>query len=109
LLALTSCYVPFAIIFNPELVLMPWLLSKTPLPFPYLDYCHAIITTGLGVVALGALIVGYFGDRAKVSERIFLLFILFKKIRPSSLYQWKIKEHNHHQKNLVIQAEFSEL
>ncbi len=34
LLALTSCYVPFAIIFNPELVLMPWILSKTPMPFP---------------------------------------------------------------------------
>jgi TRAP-type uncharacterized transport system fused permease subunit len=77
LLALTSCYVPFAIIFNPELVLMPWLLSKTPLPFPYLDYCHAVITTGLGVIALGALIVGYFGDHAKAWERVFLLFILW--------------------------------
>lgn len=77
LLALTSCYVPFAIIFNPELVLMPWILSKTPLPFPYIDYIHALITTFLGVVALGALIVGYFGDRATVPERIFLLFILW--------------------------------
>jgi TRAP-type uncharacterized transport system fused permease subunit len=77
LLALTSCYVPFAIIFNPELVLMPWILSKTPMAFPYLDYFHAVTTTFLGVVALGALIVGYFGDRASVPERFFLLFILW--------------------------------
>jgi TRAP-type uncharacterized transport system fused permease subunit len=77
LLALTSCYVPFAIIFNPELVLMPWILSKTAMAFPYIDYVHAAITTFLGVVALGALIVGYFGDRARVAERFFLLFILW--------------------------------
>jgi TRAP-type uncharacterized transport system fused permease subunit len=56
---------------------MPWMLSKTPMPFPYLDYIHAVITTGLGVIALGALIVGYFGDRASVPERFFLLFLLW--------------------------------
>jgi TRAP-type uncharacterized transport system fused permease subunit len=77
LLALTSCYVPFAIIFNPELVLMPWILSKTPMPFPYIDYTHALITTFLGVIALGAIIVGYFGDHAKFWERAFLLFVLW--------------------------------
>ena len=77
LLALTSCYVPFAIIFNPELVLMPWILSKTPMAFPFVEYVHALITTFLGVVALGALIVGYFCDRASVPERLFLLFILW--------------------------------
>jgi TRAP-type uncharacterized transport system fused permease subunit len=76
-LALTSCYVPFAIIYNPELVLMPWMLSKTPMPFPLVDYIHAVLTTGLGVVALGALIVGYFGDRATTAERFFLLFLLW--------------------------------
>jgi TRAP-type uncharacterized transport system fused permease subunit len=73
LLALTACYVPFAIIFNPELVLMPWILSKTPMAFPYLDFFHAVCTTFLGVVALGALIVGYFGDRSTIVERIVLL------------------------------------
>jgi TRAP-type uncharacterized transport system fused permease subunit len=77
LLATTSLYVPFAIIFNPELVLMPWILSKTPMPFPYLDYFHAVVTTFLGVVALGVIIVGYFGDRATVPERVFLLFVLW--------------------------------
>ena len=77
LLALTSCYVPFAIIFNPELVLMPWILSKTPMPFPYIHYIHATITTALGVIALGAIIVGYFGDHAKIWERVFLLFVLW--------------------------------
>jgi len=77
LLALSSCYVPFAIIFNPELVLMPWMLSKTPMPFPYLDYFHAAITTALGVIALAAIIVGYFGDHATVPERLLLLFVLW--------------------------------
>jgi len=77
LLALSSCYVPFAVIFNPELVLMPWMLSKTPMPFPYLDYLHAAITTALGVIALAAIIVGYFGDHATVPERISLLFVLW--------------------------------
>jgi TRAP-type uncharacterized transport system fused permease subunit len=73
LLALTACYVPFAIIFNPELVLMPWILSKTPMAFPYFDFIHAVSTTFLGVVALGALIVGYFGDRSTIFERIIML------------------------------------
>jgi TRAP-type uncharacterized transport system fused permease subunit len=77
LLALTACYVPFAIIFNPELVLMPWILSKTPMAFPFLDYFHALFTTFLGVVVLGALIVGYFGDRATIYERIFMLVLLW--------------------------------
>jgi TRAP-type uncharacterized transport system fused permease subunit len=77
LLALTACYVPFAIIFNPELILMPWILSKTPMAFPFIDYFHSLTTTFMGVVALGAIIVGYFGDRANVPERFFLLFILW--------------------------------
>ena len=58
LLALTACYVPFAIIFNPELVLMPWILVQNPHGLPLPRFIHAVSTTFLGVVALGALIVG---------------------------------------------------
>ena len=73
-LAWAGMYVPFAFVFSPVLIFMPWILAKNPGPFPLFEFLLVFATVILGIIALGALIIGYFGDRATVPER-FLLFI----------------------------------
>jgi len=73
-LAWAGMYVPFAFVFSPILIFMPWILTKNPGPFPLFEFLFVSATVILGIIALGALIIGYFGDRANVPER-FLLFL----------------------------------
>lgn len=73
-LAWSGMYVPFAFVFSPVLIFLPWILEKNPGPFPLFDFLFVFATVIFGIIALGALIIGYFGDRATVPER-FLLFI----------------------------------
>ena len=76
-LAWAEMYVPFAFIFSPILILMPWILEKSRGPFPWLDFLFVFATVLLGVVALGAILIGYFGDRVTPLERIGLVISLF--------------------------------
>jgi TRAP-type uncharacterized transport system fused permease subunit len=76
-LAWAEMYVPFAFIFSPILILMPWILEKSRGPFPWLDFLFVFATVLLGVVALGAILIGYFGDRVTPLERTGLVISLF--------------------------------
>jgi TRAP-type uncharacterized transport system fused permease subunit len=60
-LAWAEMYVPFAFIFSPILILMPWILEKSRGPFPWLDFLFVFATVLLGVMALGAILIGFFG------------------------------------------------
>jgi len=71
-LGLAEVYVPFAFAFSPILVLLPWILEKQRGPFPWIDFIFVFATVILGIVALGAVLIGYFGDRLRAGERILL-------------------------------------
>ena len=75
-LGLAEVYVPFAFAFSPILVLLPWILEKQRGPFPWIDFLFVFATVILGIVALGAVLIGYFGDRLRAGERILLGFAL---------------------------------
>ena len=75
-LAWAEMYVPFAFMFSPILILMPWILEKTQVPFPWMDFLFVFATVLLGVIALGAILIGYFGDRVTSLERIGLVISL---------------------------------
>ncbi|HET6444329.1 MAG TPA: TRAP transporter large permease subunit, partial [candidate division Zixibacteria bacterium] len=72
-LSLGEVYVPFAFIFSPILVLMPWILQESRGPFPWLEFVGILTTVILGIVALGGVVIGYFGDRTTPPERFGLL------------------------------------
>jgi TRAP-type uncharacterized transport system fused permease subunit len=76
-LAWAEMYVPFAFVFSPILILMPWILEKSRGPFPWVDFLFVFATVLLGVIALGAILIGYFGDRVTPLERIGLVISLF--------------------------------
>ncbi len=59
-LSLAKTFVPFAFVYAPIVLLMPWLLSPD-VPFDFLGFGQAAITLLLGVMALGATVVGYLG------------------------------------------------
>jgi len=52
--------VPFAFIYAPVVLLMPWLLDQT-VEFDWLWFVQCAVTLVLGVSALGATVVGYIG------------------------------------------------
>ncbi|NPV04693.1 MAG: TRAP transporter fused permease subunit [Syntrophaceae bacterium] len=52
--------VPFAFIYAPAVLLMPWLLDQT-VEFDWLWFVQCAVTLVLGVSALGATVVGYIG------------------------------------------------
>jgi TRAP-type uncharacterized transport system fused permease subunit len=76
-LAWSGMYVPFAFVFSPVLVFMPWILQKTPGPFPYMDFVFVLATVLLGIIALGAIIIGFFG-RARLNgyQRVIMVVAL---------------------------------
>lgn len=76
-LSWTTMYVPFAFIFSPILILMPWILQKPRGPFPVLDFLFVFTTVILGIIALGAIIIGYLGDQLNKLERTLLVAALF--------------------------------
>lgn len=76
-LAWSGMYVPFAFMFSPVLVFMPYILQKTRGPFPYMEFIFVLATVMLGIIALGAIIIGYFGrDRLKLPQRLLLVVAL---------------------------------
>ncbi|MDO8957989.1 MAG: TRAP transporter fused permease subunit [Deltaproteobacteria bacterium] len=76
-LAWSGMYVPFAFVFSPVLVFMPYILQKTRGPFPYMEFIFVLATVILGIIALGAIIIGYFGrDRLKLPQRLLLVVAL---------------------------------
>ncbi|MBW2306902.1 MAG: TRAP transporter fused permease subunit [Deltaproteobacteria bacterium] len=75
-LSLAEVYVPFAFVFTPALVFMPWILENPRPPFPWLEFIGVLVTVILGIMALGAIVIGYFGDRVTVYERLILVPVL---------------------------------
>jgi TRAP transporter 4TM/12TM fusion protein len=76
-LAWAGMYVPFAFVFSPVLVFMPYILQKTKIPFPYMEFVFVLATVILGIIALGAIIIGYFGEaRLKTIPRLILAVAL---------------------------------
>jgi TRAP-type uncharacterized transport system fused permease subunit len=68
-LSLAKVYVPFAFVYSPIILWLPRLLD----PSAHFDYVHFIIIFAalvMGVIALGATIIGYLKDRSTVIERI---------------------------------------
>ena len=59
-LALAEVCVPFAFIFAPAVLLMPWLVDPTA-PFDWLWFAQCAATLFMGVTALGATVVGFIG------------------------------------------------
>jgi TRAP-type uncharacterized transport system fused permease subunit len=76
-LAWSGMYVPFAFVFSPALVFMPYILQKTKVPFPYMDFIFVLATILLGIITLGAIIIGFFGGaRLKNYQRVILAVAL---------------------------------
>ncbi|HTZ40342.1 MAG TPA: hypothetical protein VMB77_09300, partial [Syntrophales bacterium] len=71
-LSLAKTFVPFAFIYAPIVLLMPWLLDpKVDFDWPWFIQCA--FTLWLGVMAMGATVVGYFGGgRINYFERFLL-------------------------------------
>jgi TRAP-type uncharacterized transport system fused permease subunit len=71
-LSLAKTFVPFAFIYAPIVLLMPWLLDpKVDFDWPWFIQCA--FTLWLGVMAMGATVVGYFGgSRLNYFERFLL-------------------------------------
>jgi len=80
-LASAGFYVPFAFVYSPIILWMPRLLD-TNAGFNYLDFITIFVTIILGVIALGATIIGYLKTKLTLPERImtgiatFCLFLL---------------------------------
>jgi TRAP-type uncharacterized transport system fused permease subunit len=59
-LSLAKTFVPFAFIYAPIVLLMPWLLNPD-VTFDWLWFIQCAFTLWLGVMSMGATVVGYFG------------------------------------------------
>jgi TRAP-type uncharacterized transport system fused permease subunit len=59
-LSLAKIFVPFAFIYAPIVLLMPWLVNPGQ-TFDWLWFIQAAFTLWLGIVAVGATVVGYIG------------------------------------------------
>ena len=71
-LSLAKTVVPFAFIYAPIVLLMPWLLNPG-VAFDWIWFIQCAFTLWLGVVALGATVVGFFGDgRLNILERFLM-------------------------------------
>jgi TRAP-type uncharacterized transport system fused permease subunit len=69
-LSWAKVYVPFAFVFTPILVFNPWILEKTRGAFPLLDFLAVLTTVLLGIITLGGFVIGYFGDKTNLLERL---------------------------------------
>jgi TRAP-type uncharacterized transport system fused permease subunit len=71
-LSLAKSFVPFAFIYAPIVLLMPWLLDPT-VKFDWPWFIQCAFTLFLGVMAMGATVVGYLGGgRLNYFERFLL-------------------------------------
>jgi TRAP-type uncharacterized transport system fused permease subunit len=71
-LSWAKVYVPFAFVFSPVLVMVPWILETPRGPFPLLEFVAILSTVLMGIVSLGGFVIGYFGDRTTFIERVCL-------------------------------------
>lgn len=68
-LSSAKVYVPFAFTYSPIILWMPKILNPA-IPFNFGEFLLVFLTIVFGVVALGATIVGYLGNRSTLFERI---------------------------------------
>ena len=56
---------------------MPWILEKQRGPFPFMEFFFVMVTVTLGIITLGAILIGYFGEaRLKTVPRLILVLAL---------------------------------
>jgi len=67
-LASAGFIVPFVIVSAPIILWLPRLLDPA-VPFDFLHFSRVVITLFMGVISLGATVIGYFGARSRVIER----------------------------------------
>jgi TRAP-type uncharacterized transport system fused permease subunit len=71
-LSLAKTFVPFAFVYAPIVLLMPWLLDPS-VEFEVLWFLQCAVTLFIGVMALGATVIGYIGGgKLNILERILL-------------------------------------
>ncbi|MBN2283359.1 MAG: TRAP transporter permease [Deltaproteobacteria bacterium] len=68
-LSLAKVYVPFAFVYSPIILWLPRLLDPSA-PFDFTHFAFIVGTLVLGVIALGATIIGYFRDKSTRPERL---------------------------------------
>ena len=68
-LSLAKVYVPFAFVYSPIILWLPRLLDPTA-PFDYKYFLFIFGTLILGVIALGATIIGYLKEKSTLIERL---------------------------------------
>jgi len=68
-LASAGFIVPFVIVSAPIILWLPNLLDSS-LPFDFIHFGRVLITLFMGVTSLGATVIGYFGARSLIIERI---------------------------------------
>ncbi len=71
-LSLAKTYVPFAFVYSPIILLLPWLLDPKA-TFDFREFFIVIIPIIAGVISLGAVVIGCMVDRLTGLERILLL------------------------------------
>ncbi len=68
-LSMAKVYVPFVFVYSPIVLWLPALLDPAA-SFDYLRFARVFITLVLGVVALGATVIGYLRMRSTLVERV---------------------------------------
>ncbi len=68
-LSSAKLYVPFAFVYSPIILWLPRLLDPAG-GFDFLEFMIVFSSVVLGVIALGATIIGYFNDRSTLPERL---------------------------------------
>ena len=68
-LASAGFYVPFAFVYSPIILWLPRLLDANA-SFSYLEFTMVLVAIVIGIIALGATIIGYFKDKSTTLERI---------------------------------------
>ncbi len=68
-LASAGFCVPFVFVYSPIILWLPRLLDPN-VPFNYLGFIMVFAAIVIGVIALGATIIGYFKDKSTILERI---------------------------------------
>jgi len=68
-LSMAKVYVPFVFVYSPIILWLPALLDPS-VSFDYLRFAQVFITLVVGVVALGATVIGYLRDKSTALERL---------------------------------------